>query len=131
MPRDRAELIRLLEAELDFIEGGGYAPPSGKPSQEQPMFYHSISCINHWLVPEHESECHEDCILLGAVPQERRTEALPCHFIPLNQAGETVRSLESKGDREKLQEAVKDWLRTTIGRLKNGEEPLGPVDVKY
>lgn len=131
MLRERADLIRLLEAELDFIEGGGYAPRSGEPAPEQPMFYHSIACINHWLVPGHEPECHEDCVLLGAVPERHRTESLPCHFIPLNVAGDTVKSLEEKGDRELLQEAVKEWLRSTIQRLKNGEDALRPVDVKY
>ena len=127
----RADLIRLLEAELDFLEGGGYAPRSGEPASQQPMFYHSISCINHWLVPGHEAECHEDCVLLGAVPERHRTEALPCHFIPLNPFGETVKSLEETGDRDRLEEAVKQWLRTTILRLKNGEDALGPVDTKY
>lgn len=131
MSRERADLIRLLEAELDFIEGGGYAPGSGEPSSGQPMFYHSIACINHWLVPGHEAECHEDCVLLGAVPQPYRAEGLPCHFIPLNAAGDTVKSLEEKGDRDRLEEAVKEWLRATIQRLKNGEDVLGPVDVKY
>ena len=128
---NRADLIRLLEAELNFIEGGGYAPRAGQPSGDPPMFYHSISCINHWFVPGHEAECHEDCILLGAVPAERRTEALPCHFIPLNAAGDTVKSLEARGGREHLEAAVKDWLHSTIEHLRNGEDILGVSDVKY
>ncbi len=127
----RADLIRLLEAELDFLEGGGYAPRAGDPASQQPMFYHSISCINHWLVPGHEAECHQDCVLLGAVPQQHRGESLPCHFIPLNPSGDTVKSLEQAGDRDRLEEAVKQWLRSTILRLKNGEDVLGPIDVKY
>jgi hypothetical protein len=127
----RADLIRLLEAELDFIEGGGYAPRAGQSSADPPMFYHSISCINHWFVPGHESECHEDCILLGAVPAEHKAEALPCHFIPLNETGDTVKALEERGDRERLQEAVKQWLRTTIQRLKEGQDALGLPEVKY
>jgi hypothetical protein len=131
MTSNTAEMIRLLEAELDFIEGGGYGSPAGDPPKDQPFFYHSLACINHWFVPGHESECHEDCVLLGAVPENARSEALPCHFIPLNAAGDTVSSLEMKGDRAGLEEAVKEWLRTTIQRLKNGENPLGVLDVKY
>jgi hypothetical protein len=127
----RADLIRLLEAELDFIEGGGYAPRAGQPSNDPPMFYHSVSCINHWLVPGHESECHDDCILLEAVPAERRAETMPCHFIPLNDTGDTVKSLEERGDREHLQDTIKEWLRTTIQRLKKGENVLGQHEVKY
>jgi hypothetical protein len=125
------DLIRLLEAELDFIEGGGYGSPAGEPPTRQKMFDRSPSCINHWLVPGHESECHDDCILLGAVPAEHRNQAMPCHFIPLNEAGETVGSFEEKGDQGKLEAAVKDWLRSTIERLKKGENPLGVTQVKY
>jgi hypothetical protein len=131
MGNTRADLIRLLEAELDFIEGGGYGRPAGEPAPDQPFFYHSLVCIDHWLVPGHEGGCHDDCVLLGAVPGTYRTEELPCHFIPLNEAGDTVKSLESEGDRERLEQAVKTWLRTTIKRLKDGEDPLGSLDVKY
>ncbi len=131
MATNRRELIRLLEAELDFIEGGGYGSPGGKPVKDQPVFYHSLACINHWLVPGHESECHEDCILLEAVPEQYRSQPLPCHHIPLNTAGDTVMSLGEKCDRASLEEAVKEWLRTTIQRLKQGENPLGDPEVKY
>jgi hypothetical protein len=131
MASNRLDLIRLLEAELDFIEGGGYGSPAGEPTQNQPVFYHSLACINHWLVPGHESECHDDCILLDAVPEKYRSESLPCHFIPLNAAGDTVQSLEQRGDRTPLEDAVKEWLRTTIQRLKQGENPLGVPEVKY
>ena len=131
MADDASDLIRLLEAELDFIEGGGYGSPAGQPPKPQPMFDHSPSCINHWLVPGHESECHDDCVLLGAVPEQHRNEAMPCHFIPLNQSGDTVSSLEGKQDQAQLEAAVKEWLRTTIERLKRGENPLGVSQVKY
>ncbi len=127
----RAELIRLLEAELDYIEGGGYGSPAGQPSTERPIFYHSPACINHWLVPDHRPECHDDCILLDAVPDRHKEEALPCHFIPLNDTGETVNSLERGADREQVEEAVKAWLRTTIGKLKAGKDVLGVTDIKY
>jgi hypothetical protein len=131
MADSQADLIRLLEAELDFIESGGYAPKAGQPAQDKPMFLNSISCINHWLVPGHDSECHEDCILLNAVPAEHRTEGLPCHFIPLNQRGETVKSIEETGDRDRLEKEVKGWIRSTIERLKAGDNALGVPDVKY
>lgn len=131
MATDKAELIRLLEAELDMIESGEYAPHAGEPTATQPMFYHSLVCINHWLVPGHEAECHDDCVLMHVVPEQHKSAALPCHYIPLNAAGETVKSLEEKGDRSRLEEAVKNWLRDTIQRLKAGENPLGVTDVKY
>ncbi len=93
------------------------------------MFYHSLVCINHWMVPDHESECHENCILLDQVPPERRQTDLPCHFIPLNAAGETVASLA--GDRERMEREVKQWLRATIARLKQSRELGDLPDVSY
>jgi hypothetical protein len=130
MTSKKADMIRLLEAELELIEGGGYGLPAGQPSAERPMFYHSLVCINHWQVPDHDSECHENCVLLDAVPEPHRTEKLPCHFIPLNQRGDTVQSLEASGDREVMQEKVKQWLRETIQKLKDSPENAAP-DVGY
>jgi hypothetical protein len=65
------------------------------------------------------------------VPEAQKSAELPCHFIPLNDAGETVKSLTDTGDRARLEEAVKSWLRTTIQRLKRGENPLGSPEVRY
>ena len=130
MTSKKADMIRLLEAELELIEGGGYGLPAGQPAAERPMFYHSLVCINHWQVPDHDSECHENCVLLDAVPEPHRTEKLPCHFIPLNPRGDTVQSLEASGDREVMQEKVKQWLRETIQKLKDSPEDAAP-DVEY
>ena len=125
------DLIRLLEAELDFLESGGYASPAGEPGKEPRIFDKSLVCINHWFVPGHDAECHEDCVLLQTVPEEHKAAGLPCHHIPLNSAGDTVAALEAAGDRERLQAEVKGWLRRTIERLKAGENTLGVSDVRY
>lgn len=121
MRHSKADLLRLLEAELDLVEGGGYAPPAGRPLDAKSTFSNSLVCIEHWLIPDREPGCGNDCILMDWVPGEFRTEkSTPCHFIPLNDAGETVKSLE--GDPERLEAAVKSWLRTTIERLKQERE---------
>jgi len=126
----RTNLIRLLEAELDVIEGGGYGRPAGQPAEERPMFYHSLACINHWLVPGRQEQCNEDCVLMEWVPEEHKSKALPCHFIPLNSRGDTVKSLE--GSQERLEEAVKQWLRNTIERLKReGGAEAGTTEPGY
>lgn len=129
----KSNLIRLLEAELDLIESGGYESPAGHPEVKRPLFDRSVSmaCINHWDVPGHEADCHEDCVLLEAVPKESRGEKLPCHHIPLNAAGETVSSLEATAGPERAQEEVKRWLRETIARLKQQESLRGEEDVRY
>jgi hypothetical protein len=129
----RSEMIRLLEAELELIEGGGCGLPAGQPMAERPMFFHSLVCINHWQVPDHGDECHDNCVLLDAVPEQHRDEKLPCHFIPLNPSGETVRTLEQQGDPERTQEEVKKWLRATIAGLKAEPEVEtgGEEDAQY
>ena len=116
MASNQADLIRLLEAELDLIESGGYGLPSGHPDQERPMFHQSLVCINHWFIEGRANECNEDCILMRWVPEQHKQEAMPCHFIPLNQAGAMVRSFE--GNQARLEEAVKSWLRKKIHELK-------------
>ena len=128
----KSNLIRLLEAELDLIESGGYESPAGHPETKRPLFDASISmaCINHWEVPGHEADCHDACVLLQAVPEDRRGEKLPCHHIPLNAAGETVKSLEATAGRDRAQEEVKGWLRATIVRLKQ-ESSAAEEDVRY
>ncbi|MCL4854703.1 MAG: hypothetical protein KJZ78_25360 [Bryobacteraceae bacterium] len=130
MTEKAAELVRLLEAELDLIESGAYEPSAGKPTEDKPMFYHSLVCINHWFVPGHEPECHDDCALLDAVPAKGKAEALPCHHIPLNEAGDTVKSLEEKGQHERVKEEVANWLRNAIRQLKMEGKPVRS-DVKY
>ena len=120
MASREADLIRLLEAELDFIEGGGYGQSPGQPNQERPMFYQSLACINHWMVPGASSDCSDDCVLMQFVPEQHRRELMPCHFIPLNAAGATVRTLE--GNQEVLEQTVKNWLKSQIRELKQKDE---------
>ncbi|MBI4469873.1 MAG: hypothetical protein HY650_11200 [Acidobacteria bacterium] len=83
------------------------------------MFQYSVACINHWVDPDHPPETCEGCVLLDYVPDEYKQETVPCHLIPLNEAGDTVTSLELTGDEERLEKAVADWLRTTLTRLKS------------
>jgi len=111
-------MIRLLETELALIESGGYGRSVREPWKPKSMFQYSVACINHWLVPEHVPDKCEGCLLLDFVPNEHKNEEAACHFIPLNEAGETVQSLEQKGDQDRLEKVVSEWLRATIKRLK-------------
>ncbi len=132
MARTRADdLIRLFETELDFMEGGGYGAPAGQPNKAKAVFSHTPVCINSWVVPGHKSDCHDECILLDLVPEDHKKEDMPCHFIPLNDVGDTVRSLEEKGDPDRLEAEVKSWLKTKITRLRDGGEALDVDEVKY
>jgi hypothetical protein len=42
---------------------------------------------------------------------------LPCHYIPLNAAGETIADLIEKNDPDRMVVALKEWLRATIAKL--------------
>jgi hypothetical protein len=57
-------------------------------------------------------------MLTDFVPREARDETIPCHFIPLNQQGETVDSMERHAHQLELEETLKNWLRSTIARLE-------------
>jgi hypothetical protein len=43
---------------------------------------------------------------------------VPCHFIPLNEAGNTIEALEMRGDESRTQSVVKSWLRGKISQLE-------------
>jgi hypothetical protein len=51
------------------------------------------------------------------VPNECRSEPVPCHHIRLNEVGETIDSLYRTGTRGELEEALRNWLTATIKRL--------------
>jgi hypothetical protein len=59
------------------------------------------------------------------VPAERRGEGVPCHHIPLNEAGETVDLLEQAGGRERVDDAVKNWLRRRIAQIREERAETG------
>jgi hypothetical protein len=42
----------------------------------------------------------------------------PCHFIPLNDKGDTVASLLERGEAERAQRELLAWLRTKIAELE-------------
>jgi hypothetical protein len=116
MTRDDRETLEVLKEELDFIEKGGYGRSVRTPHQPTSTFQDSRSCVN-FADPARTHPCGE-CLLIDFVPPEHRREAVPCHHIPLNAAGETVEELEQKQDEHGLEERVKAWLRATINRIE-------------
>lgn len=80
------------------------------------VFQDSLTCLN--FGDPHRSHPCQGCLLTQFVPPERRSEDVPCHYIPLNEAGETVHNLAANNTQENLETAVENWLRTTIARLE-------------
>jgi hypothetical protein len=114
MSKDKRNLLELLESELEFVEKGNYQ--FKPPHEPTTIFRDSPTCLNYGY-PYRVAPCSA-CHLLDFVPQDKRLEQIPCHHSPLNEAGDTVESLEPDGNEDKLEEALKLWLRTKIDELK-------------
>jgi len=112
MLKDDRNILEVLRPELDFIEKGGYGRSVRTPWKAKSPLQDSLTCINYaYLKKEHPcSECH----LIDFVPADRHSEEIPCHFIPLNESGDTIDNLESEDNQQKLEETLKAWLRTKI-----------------
>ena len=116
MTTDERDILELLKEELDFIESGGYGRSVRTPWHDKSTFQDSLSCINYGY-PYRAHPCSE-CHLLDFVTPEHRTEAIPCHFIPLNTDGQTIQDLELQDNQAKLEREVGSWLRERIKQIE-------------
>lgn len=120
MSTDDRDILKVLQAELDFIEKGGYGRSPRTAWKARSPLRDSLTCINY-TYPEKVHPCSE-CHLIDFVPGDRRSEEIPCHFIPLNESGETIDNLELEDDQQKLEEALKAWLRARIKEIETARE---------
>src|SRR4051812_44855186 len=116
MANDDRDMLELLKQELSFIEEGGYGRSVRAPWLPKSIFQDSLSCLNYGY-PYRAHPCSE-CHLLDFVDQKDRSQPVPCHFIPLNEAGNTIEELEMTGDEAKAQSVVKSWLKGKIDQLE-------------
>jgi hypothetical protein len=116
MATDDRDILEVLKDELDFIEKGGYGRSVRSPWQPKSAFQDSLTCINYGY-PYRAHPCTE-CHLLEFVSPENRGEEVPCHFIPLNENGETIEDLELQDNEAKLERKVSDWLRARISEIE-------------
>jgi len=116
LAQDKRDILEVLKFELSFLEQGGYGRSVRTPWKPTSVFQDSLSCIN-FNDPERPHACSE-CLLYDMVPEQSVEENVPCHFIPLNGQGETIDSMERQYNQLELEEAVKNWLRSTIKRLE-------------
>ena len=122
MSKDDRPILELLKDELALIEQGGYGRSVRTPSLPKSVFQDSLTCINY-SDPARTHPCSE-CQLIDFVADEHRSEDVPCHFIALNDAGETIEDLEVRGNQAKLEATVKQWLRTKIKEIEDEEIEL-------
>ena len=115
MPTDNRDLLDLLKFELRFLEDGGYGQSPHAARRASLIFEDSLTCMN--FNSQDRAPCSA-CLLMKFVPPTRATEQVPCRHIPLNRAGETLASLYESGTQLEIEEALGNWLRTTIHRLE-------------
>lgn len=116
MAKDDRDILELLKEELAFIGQGGYGRSVRTPWLPKSAFQDSLTCINYGY-PYRAHPCNE-CHLLDFVDHEHQTESIPCHFIPLNEAGETIEDLEAQDNQPKLERTLKEWMRTKIKEIE-------------
>ena len=123
MPKDDRDILEILKFELDFLENGGYGRSVRTPWKATSAFQDSLTCIN-FGDPYRSHPCN-DCLLMQFVPEERRSENVPCHHIALDESGQTVDKMEPRENQAELEERVKNWLRATIKRIENERAAMG------
>jgi hypothetical protein len=116
MAKDDRDILEILRDELDFIEKGGYGRSVRTPGQPKSAFQDSLTCLNYGY-PYRAHPCNE-CHLLDFVSAEHQAEAVPCHFIRLNEAGDTIEDLELEDNQAKLERELRNWLRVRINEIE-------------
>ena len=116
MSQDERPIVELLKDELALIEKGGYGRSVRTPGLAKSAFQDSLTCINYGY-PYRAHPCNE-CHLLDFVAPDHQAEGVPCHFIPLNDAGETIEELEQENEQARIEMLLKKWLQARIGELE-------------
>jgi hypothetical protein len=116
MSKDGRNILEILQSELSFIEKGGYGRSVRTPWRAKSVFQDAPTCLNYAYL-EKAHPCNR-CHLIDFVPDNKRAEQIPCHFIPLGASGETIDSLECEDNQQKLERTLKAWLKTRIEGIK-------------
>jgi hypothetical protein len=116
MAKDERDILETLKDELVFIEKGGYERSVRTPWIPKSVFWDSLTCLNYGY-PYRANPC-SDCRLLDFVSPEDHSQTVPCHFISLNEAGETLEELELDGNEPRTISTVKKWLQGKISQIE-------------
>jgi hypothetical protein len=115
--KDDRDILELLKQELAFIEKGGYGRSVSTPWLPKSTFEDSLTCLNYGY--SYRAHPCSECQLTDLADREMRSEEAPCHFIPLNAAGETIEDLEAQENQSKLEANLKQWMRKKIKEVED------------
>jgi hypothetical protein len=116
MTEDGRDVLNVLRSELEFLDGGGYAPSPRDPLKPPFIFEDSPTCIYR---PGNATETScQACVLVEFVPSEERRRRRPCRHIPLTDEWESAEYFYRWGSEEELEQALASWLRVTIRRIE-------------
>jgi len=121
MAKDDRDILEILKDELAFIEQGGYGRSVRTPWVPKSIFQDSLSCLNYGY-PYRAHPC-ADCRLIDFVGLQDHSQAVPCHFIPLDDAGKTLDELELEGNESQMIGTVKKWLQCKISQIEAERSP--------
>jgi len=116
MTQDERDILEVLKFELSFLEDGGYGRSPHSPWRAPAIFEDSPVCPN-FCDPARPHSC-ESCLLEQFVPENRRTESIPCRFIQITQEGRTVDDFYRTGSQIEMEQALAHWLREQIARIE-------------
>ena len=112
MHQGDAEIFKMFQFELKFLDDGGYRHSARTPWRAPYVFEDSPSCLNfHDAARPHP--CGK-CPVMEFVPPQFRGETAPCRFVPLTEAGESVDCFYRSGTPMELEGALACWLRKQI-----------------
>jgi len=124
MAADLKDILEQLKLERSILKDGGYGRSVRTPWRPTTLFRDSVTCLN--FGEEVRKHPCSECLLWEWVPEAARNEDIPCHHIPLNEKGDSIASLEETADRDYAEQALLEWLDTTIlkleDRLRGGEQ---------
>lgn len=116
MAQDGRDILEVLRFELNFLLDGGYGRSPRNPWRAPAIFEDSPICPN-FCDSARPHPC-DSCLLAQFVPEEQRSEAVPCRLIPVTSDGQTVEDLYRTGNQAEIEEALAAWLRAQIERIE-------------
>ncbi|HTW57180.1 MAG TPA: hypothetical protein VMD99_03505 [Terriglobales bacterium] len=116
MTDNNRDILDVLKFELSFLEDGGYGRSPNEAWRAPAIFEDSPACPN-FCDPARPHPC-ESCLLAKFVPENRRSESIPCRFIEITKDGQTVDDFYRTGSQVELEAALAAWLRSQIQRIE-------------